>query len=88
MARGLSVANDTAVVVDMGELGLENVEAVRGSDTETNVAFEVARMVLLSFFTRPMLREVLGCSHDELELVEGTGHGLWVDTVVEVAVSH
>lgn len=53
---------------------------------EADVALKVARLVVLALLAGPVLREVLGCPHDELELVQRVGHFLRFDGSVKVSV--
>lgn len=82
----LSVSHDTSVQVDVSGLWLEHVEVIRTSHAEANIALEVARFVVVSLFTRAVLRKVFGGPHDELSLVNGVSHPLRVYDVTQVPV--
>lgn len=74
------------MMVDVGELGLQSIEAVGRTHTETDVTLEIAWMVLGCLLSGPMLWEIFGCLHDELQLVEGVGQCLRINCVVVESV--
>lgn len=82
----LTLRNHPPEHVDVGGLRLRHVKVLRPPYAEADVALVVARLVVLALLAGSVLREVLGRSHDELELVQGIGHFLRVDDSVKVPV--
>lgn len=82
----LAVHDDAPARVDVGELRLEGIEAVRRPHAEANIALEVARVILGGLLARAVLWEVLGRAHDKLELVGGLRQCLRVYPPAEEAV--
>ena len=80
------VPHDAAETIDVCELCLEHVEAVWRSNTKTDVALEVSRVIFLSFLTGTMLRKVFCGSHDKLQLVYRIGHHSGFDCLVVESV--
>lgn len=67
---GLTILHHSPESVKPGRLRLVHVKVLGRSHPEADVAFKVAWFVVLTLLAGSVLREVFGCSHDKLELVE------------------
>jgi hypothetical protein len=81
-----SGSDNLSLQINVDRERLVHVEMIRRTNTKANVAFEVPRPELVTFLVRSVLREVFHCLHDEVGLVNGIRHSLWVDGPMEMTI--